>query len=179
VLDETIARISLELQKEGYLVDLHPRIPGVQALLYSCSPNRMRLGAAKVEDHFLFVDWEDAMFARLDHLKEAYRRFSRHVNQGFRTPHVLRVQIPNLAIVAVSQEEFPEEAIQLARTTSLNPWYGGEVGQVILVELEKKQVISLESLGTGRYPRPGAYALGHAANLIQVVWDRIFNSRLV
>jgi hypothetical protein len=175
VLDETIARISSELQKEGYLVDLHPRIPGVQALLYSCSLNRMRLGAAKVEDHFLFVDWDNAMFARLDHLQEAYRRFSRHVNRGFRTPHVLRVQIPNLTILAVSQAEFPEEAIRYARTTSLNPWYGGEVGQIVLVEIEKKQVISLESLGTGRYPRPGAFALGHAADLIRMVCGRVLS----
>jgi hypothetical protein len=174
MLDEYITKIASELGQEGYLVDPHPRIPGVQALLYSRSPKRIRLGAAKVEDHFLFVDWDNAMFGRLEALKEAYRRFRGHVNVGFRTPHMLRIQIPNLAIMAVSQVEFPAETIHYARTTSLNPWYGGEVGQVILIDIGNKQVISLDSLYIGRHPRPGAFALGHAADLIRTVSDRVF-----
>jgi len=48
------------------------------------------------------------------------------------------------------------------------------VWQVILVDLEAKQVISLAFLGTGRHPRPGAIALGHASNLIWTVCDRVF-----
>jgi hypothetical protein len=176
MLDEFIAKISSVLLQERYLIDLRPRIPGVQALLYSHAHKRIRLGVAKVEDHFLFVDWENTVFGHLDHLKEIYRRFSSYVNQGFRTPHALRIQIPNLAIVAVSQTGFPDEAIWYARSTSLNPWYGGEVGQVILVEIMKKQFISIESGSAGRYPRPGAFALGHAAKRIWVVCDRVFTS---
>ncbi len=172
MLDEFIARVSSELQQEGYVVNLHPRIPGTQALLYAFSPKRIRLGATKVEDHFLFVDWDNAMFGRLDQLKEVYRRFSSYANQGFKTPHALRLQIPNLALVSISQDEFPEEALAFARTTSLNPWYGGEVGQIILVDLETKQVTSLAFLGTGRHPRPGAIALGHASSLIWTVCER-------
>jgi hypothetical protein len=174
MLDEFIAKISKELQQAGYLIELSPRIPGGQALLYSRSPRRVRLGEAKVEDHFLFVDWDNTAFGRLDQLLEIYRRFSSYVNQGFRTPHVLRMQIPNLAVVAVSQAEFPDEAVQFARTTSLNPWYGGEVGQIILVDIENKQMISLDTLNTGRSPRSGAFALGHAAEIIWAVSQRVF-----
>jgi hypothetical protein len=175
MLEEFLAKISSELQREGYGIDLQPRIPGVQALLYCRSPGRFRLGVAKVEDHFLFVDWGNAAFGRLDHLKEIYRRFSGYVNQGFQTPHALRIQIPNLAVIAVSRVEFPDEALAYARQTSLNPWYGGEVGQVILVEAVKKQVISLDSHWTGRHPRPGAFALAHASDLIRLVCERAFS----
>jgi hypothetical protein len=174
MLDGYIARISAELQQAGYLTDLHPRIPGVQALLYAHSPQRMRLGFARVDDHFLFMDWDNAVFGRLDQLFEIYRRFSAYANRDFRTPHALRLQIPNLAIVAVSQAEFSKEAIHFARTSSLNPWYGGEVGQVILVDIGKKQVTSLVSLGHGRFPRPGAFALGHAAEQIRLASERVF-----
>ncbi len=175
MLDEYIAKTSKELQQEGYLNEISPRIPGVQALLYAHSPRRVRLGAAKVEDHFLFVDWDNAAFGRLDQLIEIYQRFSRFVNQGFRTPHVLRLQIPNLAVVAVSGTEFPDEAVQFARKTSLNPWYGGEVGQIILIAIEAKQVIALDSSDNGRHPRSGAFALGHAAEMIWAVSQQIFN----
>jgi hypothetical protein len=176
MLDEFIAKVSTELQQEGYLVELSPRIPGVQAWLYARSPHRVRLGVARVEDHFLFVDWDNSVFGRLDQLIEVYRRFSSFVNRGFRTPHVLRMQIPNLAVVAVSQKEFPDDAVRFARTTSLTPWYGGEVGQVILVEIENMQMISLDSLNTGRSPRFGAFALGHAAEIIWAVSLRVFKS---
>jgi hypothetical protein len=178
MLDKFITKISTEFQQEGYLIELNPKIPGVQALLYSRSPGRVRLGAAKVEDHFLFVDWDNAAFGRLDQLLEIYRRFSSYVNQGFRTPHILRVQIPNLALVAVSRTDFPDDAIRFARMTSLNPWYGGEAGQIILVEIVKKQLISLVSLYSGRSPRPGAFALGHAAEIIRSVSQQVFNSEM-
>jgi hypothetical protein len=48
------------------------------------------------------------------------------------------------------------------------------VGQIILVEIEKKRVISLESLSIGNRPRPGAFALGHAAKIIRAVCERVF-----
>ena len=176
MLDEFINNLSLELQKIGYKVDLSPQIQGVHGLLYSWSPKRFRLGIAKVEDHFLFVDWDAMVIDRLDQLKEIYRHLSRHVNKGFQTPHALRIQIPNLAVIAISQVEFPQEVRAFARTTSLNPWYGGEVGQIILVEVGKKQVTSLRYLWSGRYPRPGAFALGHASSLIRQFCDRAFSN---
>jgi hypothetical protein len=121
------------------------------------------------------VDWDNAAFGRLSQGLEIYRRFSRFVNQGFRTPHVLRLQIPNIAVVAVSLAEFPEDAVRFVRTTTLNPWYGGEVGQMILVELRNRRVISLDSLYLGRSPRSGAFALGHGLEIIRAITQQIFN----
>jgi hypothetical protein len=174
MLDQFLARVSSELQQAGYVVESDPRIPGVQALLYARSTGRFRIKAAKVEQHLLFVDWDNAAFGRLDQLEEMYRRFSSYANQGFKTPHALRLQIPSLAIIAITQDEFSEEALAFARTTSLNPWYGGEVGQVILVNLPAQQVASLGDMGQGGFPLPGAFALWHALGLVRRVCERAF-----
>lgn len=124
----------------GYLIQGDPHIPGLQSLLYAHTPLPSRLGFAKVEDHFLFVDWENAVFSRLDLLLESYKEFSRFVNQGFHVPHALRMHIPNLVVVAVSSYEFPTDVIHFVRNNYLNPWYGGETGQLMLIDLTKKKV---------------------------------------
>lgn len=175
MLDEFITRVSAALTLKGYLTDRHPRIPGVPELLYARSPGRFRLGFAKVEDHFLFVDWDNALFGQLDRLKQAHQLFRTVANQGFRTPHALRLQIPNLALVAVSRSDFPVEAIHFASTCDFTPRIGGEVGQAILVSLKTSQITSLVSLGSGRYPRPGALGLGHSARLIREVCGGAFD----
>jgi hypothetical protein len=127
---------------------------------------------SKVEDHFVFIDCDKWGVNSPDQLTGIYRHFSDYVNRGFKTPHVWRISIPNLAIIAISQGEFSAEVVSLARTTSFDPWYGGESGQVILVELGKRKVTSLASLSGGRYPRPGALPLGHAARVIREVCDQ-------
>lgn len=174
MLDAFIFKVSSELQRAGYVTDLQPRIPGVQALLYAHSPNRIRLGFAKVETHLLFVEWNHPAVGCLDELKALYRPFSELANQGFSTPHGLRLQIPNLALVAVSPAAFPADVLSFARTKDLTPWYGGETGQIILVNVGEKQVVSLRSLQFGRYPRHGAFALGHASHLVRQVCERAF-----
>jgi hypothetical protein len=173
-MDEFITRVSSALHRSGYLIEDWPQILGTQALLYARSPERIPLGAAKVEDHFLFVDWDNGAFGRLDHLKEIYRRFQPYANRSFKTPHALRMQIPNLALVAVSQAGFPEDAFDYARTTNLTPWYSGEVGQVMLVDPGQKQVTTLVSLRNGRHPKPGAFALGHAIEVIRAACEQAF-----
>jgi hypothetical protein len=174
LLNDFIAAIAAEFEQEGYLVERNPGIAGVQALLYARSPRRFRLGFAKVEDHFLLVDWDNAAFGRLEHLLEIHRRFSAFVNLGFRTPHALRMQIPNLALAAVSVAEFPEETARRIRASNLTPWYGGETGQIILVNLQKKDVIFQKATRGSRYPRPGDFPLTHAAETIQDICRRVF-----
>ena len=68
-------------------------------------------------------------------------------------PHALRLLIPNLAIIAISQTEFPDEVIRYAGTTYLDPWYGGEAGQIMLINLHKKEIFCHSSPG---YRRSGA-----------------------
>jgi len=171
-----IAKVCVEFEREGYLTELDPNIPGVLALLYTRSPRRFRLGAAKVEDHFLFVDWGNAAFGRLDRLLEIHRRFSSFANLGFKTPHPLRLQIPNLAVAAVSPDAFPEDVVRFARGTHLNPWYGGETGQIVLVDTVQDQVISFRAQPFRRSPVPGAFPLNHAAEVIRSVCQRVFQT---
>lgn len=169
-----IQKVSSELQQKGYLTEINPQIPGVQALLYARSAKRARLEIAKVGDYFLFIDWDTLGFDRSAQLEAMYKCFSAYANQDFPTPHALRIQIPNLAIVAVSEAGFPEEVLSFARETALVPWYGGEVGQVILVEPGKKEITSLVSFHFGRYSRPGTYELVHASKLIRQLCAEAF-----
>jgi hypothetical protein len=173
ILTEFILKVANELQQAGYITDPDPHIPGIQALLYAHSPNRYRLGFAKIEDHFLFVDWGNAAFGRLDRLQELYAHFRTLANKAFRVPHALRMQIPNLALVALAEVGFPEEAVRFVRSTYLNPWYGGETGQIILVVLDKKQINTHSTPGRRQ---PGAYPLVHAAEIIREKCKQAFLS---
>jgi hypothetical protein len=164
IKNELISSFSSKLQEAGYLTESSPNIPGVQGLLYAHLPGPSRIGFAKVEDHFLLIDWGNAVFSHLDLLLKTYQNFSKFVNRNFHVPHALRLCIPNLAVVAISQVEFPAEIIHFARTTYFNPWYGGETGQLILVDLEKKAVFCHTSSGNRQ---PGALPLGHAVEIIQ------------
>lgn len=166
--------VNRAFQQKGYLTHQPGNIPEIKATLYVQTTIPIRLGFAKVLDHFLFIDADDTIFNRLDLLKEIYKRFSTQVNLGFKTPHALRILIPNIVIVAVSQTGFSEELLSFARTSSLEPWYGGEVGQVILVDLAREQIVSLVSHSNGRYPRPGAIPLLHASNCIRKICKEAF-----
>lgn len=173
--NEFIDRISSDLERSGYLTGQTPNVPGVQALLYARSPQRFRLGFAKVEDHFLFVEWGNSAFDRQDRLLEVYQRFSSFANQGFPVPHALRMQIPNLAVVAVSQTGFLNETALFVCKNNLTPWYGGETGQIVLVEMVKKQVIFQVKVKNRRSPRAGDFPLTHAAEIIRAVCQRAFS----
>jgi len=175
-MNRYITEIDKELQQRGYRFDRPAEIPGRNLSWYYRSTERIRLGFAKVDHHFLFIDWDGLGFNRSKDLIEQYEHFSRSVNQGYRTPHALRMTVPNLAIIPVTQKAFPAEVINFARTEDLVPWYGGEVGQVILVDIPQKQVVSLVSLqGGSRYPKPGALLLGYAATLIRQISKVAFN----
>lgn len=160
---ESIENISTRLQEMGYLIQDDPKIPGVQGLLYACSPSPFPIGFAKVEDHFLFIDWEDAAFGRREVLLETYKRFSKFVNQGFKVPHSMRMRIPNLVVAAVSRAEFPMDLIHFVETTYFNPWYGGETGQLILLELKNKTIFSHHS---PRFRQQGSLPLSHSVEII-------------
>jgi hypothetical protein len=164
-----IDKIALNLQMQGYLNETHPDLPGIQTLLYSRSPQSFRLAFAKVEDHFLFIDWVNSGFSHQDNLIEIYKNFSIFVNKNFPIPHALRMHIPNLVITPISPSGFTEEVIRFARTTYMHPWYGGETGQIILIDANKKQVIFHPAQRTQRSPGPGAFPLAHAVEIIHKV----------
>lgn len=164
--NEWIQRLAVELRQNGYAVETDPKIPRARCLLYAFSPTFLPLGFARVADHFLFVDWEYELFHQMDRLLETYQAFSQFVNQGFRVPHALRLHIPNLVVAAVSWSGFPEQTQQFVRSRYLSPWYGGEAGQLVLVDAQAKQVICHYP---PRFRQPGSLPLAHAAVMIKKV----------
>jgi hypothetical protein len=167
-------QICSELERSGYLIEMNPQIPGVSALAYVHSDRPQRQAFANVDEYFLIVDGEYPPHLGEAGYREAYRSFSSFANHSYRVPHGLRLRIPSLAIVALSTEAFQAEILRFARFTSFNPWYGGETGQVILVELSNRAVVTLTLKSSGRYPTPGALPLGHAQTAIttacQAAW---------
>jgi hypothetical protein len=136
-----IPKISYTLLRVGYRLDSNFKLPGIRCLLYAWMEEPVRITFAKVKNHFLFLDWEDDLFGRLDLMLKAHQEFSQFVNQSYKVPHALRLTIPNLAVIAVSEHNFPPEVIQHVKADYLNPWYGGETGQLVLVDLGEKAVI--------------------------------------
>jgi hypothetical protein len=160
-----IATTASAFQEKGYLAQIEPNLAGVRGLLYVHSPKAIQLGFAKVFDHFLFVDWEEDVFSRLDQLIQVHKKFSETVNRGFKVPRAWRMTIPNLATVAVSETEFPLPAVEHVRRTYYIPALGGEAGQIMLLKLPEKILHS--------HPRPatmgrqtGSIPLMHAVDLI-------------
>lgn len=174
MLEIFLEKVSEELRRAGYQVNTRPQIPGVQGLLYARTPARKQVGVAKIEDHFLFIDWDNTLFGRLELVKETYKRFSSEVNKGFKVPHAWRVQMPNLAVIAISRGAFPEEAVNFARSTNLGPWYGGETGQLMLVNLELQNLTAMQTFSINHRPRYGALPLAHAVDVIREVCDWAF-----
>jgi len=172
MLRQFIEEITTQLTSAGYTTESSVKIPGIQALLYARSSKPFRLGFAKVEDHFLFLDWGNDVFGRLDLLRKAHRDFSKFVNLGFRIPRSLRMHIPNLAVIAVSNVEFPADVIRFTQTTYLNPWEGGETGQFMLIDLEKKEVTCHNPPGRRQ---TGAFPLSHAVEIIEGICKLTLN----
>ncbi len=135
-----IQRLSTELQGKGYLLDTRLVLEGIRGLLYASSPKPYPLIVSKVSDHFLFLDWDNDLFGRKDHLVDAYQKFNRFVNAKFKVPHVLRMTIPNMAVIALSEAGFDADTLEYAQRTYQVPFKGGEVGQFFLVHLTQKVV---------------------------------------
>jgi len=140
--------VEQELSRFGYAVYREPHnttFEGVSnGLLYARSSARYRLGFARVEDHFLFVDGGIFPHLGLEALRAIYEHFRMIANQGFRTPPALRMQIPNLVLVIVSGEPFHMELIDFVRRSNLTPGLRGEVGQWMLVDIRSHRVTRLD-----------------------------------
>ncbi len=159
MINNFIQRVNRNLQQKGYLTDCRPLIPGVRGLLYAHTVKPERMAFAKVYGHFLFVDWENDLFGRLDVLLETHKKFSAFVNKGFKVPRAWRMTIPNLVTAAVSESEFPKEAVEYAQNRYLNPLIGGETGQLMLIQLPEKRLI--------HHPRP--YLMGKQTGSIPLM----------
>jgi len=168
LIDDFIRRAGTTLQSLGYLVETGPAVPGLRGLLYARSSSPHRMAFARVEDHFLLLDWENSLFSRVDLLLEAHKKFSAFVNRRFKVPRALRMTIPNLVTAAVSLNEFPAGVVECVQNRYLNPWASGETGQLMLVKLPERRLF--------HHPEPyrmsrqtGSLPLVHAVEVFKAV----------
>jgi hypothetical protein len=154
------------LEALHYVIEPDPQIPFVQGQLYARSPEPIRLGFSKVEDHFLFVDWDQALSGQFEHLQDAYELFSVFVNQGFRTPHLLRVRIPNIAVVAVSSGQYTAEVIASVQNAYLTPWYGGQTGLLVLWDPTDNALVYRKPSNFREY---GSLPVNHSGEVLEKV----------
>ncbi len=137
---EFIQEFEQQLWTTGYTINSNANIPSVHALISAVSPKITSVGPAKFINYYLFLDWENDLFGRLDSLIAAQKSFSQEVNKDFKVPHVWRVTLPNIVVVAVSPNDFPKEAISYVQSRYQIPWKGGEVGQMMLFDLQSHKL---------------------------------------
>lgn len=159
-----IKNTGLLFEQSGYIAKSDPVFPSFQGLLYAYSSQAFRLGAVKVQDFFLFVDRDNALFGRKQNLVITYQSFSRYVNNNFQVPHWMRMGIPNLGLVAISYGGFPEDVIGFVQSTYFNPWYGGEFGQILLIDLEKEETFYHPA---PRFRSYGSLPLQHGLDILR------------
>jgi hypothetical protein len=163
----------LPLETLGYEVNDQPQIPGVVGLLYAKVRKSSALGPVKFDTHLLFVDWERDLFARVELLDVYHQYFSDFVNLSYKTPHVWRMKIPNLAVVTLSADSFSAEAVRFVQNDYRVPWKGGETAQTILVDLKNKQ---LHQHGPQPFKQYGSIPLACAAEDVKRVCSDVFSA---
>jgi hypothetical protein len=167
MIDKFIAAFNTRLQQNGYTTSLNLSIPGVRGLLYAFLQKSNPIGPIKFENYYLFTDWENDQFGRLDHLRSTYKGFSKLVNQNYRLPHALRVTLPNLAVVALSQREFPDDAMDFVQNNYFNPMIGGETGQMMLLDMHAPELICHY---TPAFSQQGSIPLAQAVTEIRTIF---------
>lgn len=140
-MDEAIINLFTgKFQEYGYWLTWNPVLQGVRGLFQAVSPKLTVMGPVKFINYYLFLDWENDLFGRLDALIAAQKSFSQEVNKDFKVPHVWRVTLPNIVVVAVSPNDFPKNAISYVQSKYQIPWKGGEVGQMMLFDLQSHKL---------------------------------------
>ncbi len=162
-----------ELEGLGYSVNENPSLTGCRGLLYARSELIITVGPIKFKNHFLFVDWDNDLYGRLDLLLETQNGFSEFVNLEYKVPHGWRMKVPNLAVIAISAQGFSQEAMDCAVNRYFIPWVGGEVGQIMLLNLENNQSIHHYKK---TYKQTGSIPLGYAVSEVNSLFSKYLQS---
>lgn len=171
MIEAFIESLSNDLQKYGYKTTTNPILPGVRGLLQAVSPKITSVGPIKFINYYLFLDWDNDLFGRLDALLEAEKSFSEGVNDNFHVPHGWRMTLPNIVVAAVSPNDFPHEAVTYVQSRYQIPWMGGEVGQMMLFDLlNHKQFCHYKKA----YKQTGSIPLGYAVDELSGIYKGIY-----
>jgi hypothetical protein len=150
-----------QLWTAGFTIDNNPNIPGMRGLLKVVSPKITSVGPIKFVNNYLFLDWDNDLFGRLDTLIAAQKTYSKMVNKNFRVPNAWRVTFPNIVVAAVSTNGFPKEAVDYVQSRYQIPWTGGEIGQMMLFDLQNHKQYCHYPRG---YKQTGSIPLGYAVD---------------
>jgi len=166
-----IDSFSEKLQKSGYAVIEYPVLPEGRGLLQAVSPMITSVGPIKFANYYLFLDWDNDLFGRLEALIAAQKNFSEVVNKDFKVPHGWRMKLPNLVVAAISDNPFPKEAVDYVQSHYQIPWMGGEIGQMMLFELRNHiQYCHVKK----HYKQTGSIPLGYAVDEMFGVFREIY-----
>jgi hypothetical protein len=159
--EEFIGSLIDNLQKSGYTITRNPLLPGVRGLLQAVSTKITSVGPIKFINYYLFLDWDNDLFGRLDTLITAQKSFSQAVNKDFKVPNGWRMTLPNIVVAAVSPNDFPQEAVAYVQSKYQIPWQGGEVGQMMLFDLQNQKMYCHYKK---TYKQTGSIPLGYAVD---------------
>lgn len=93
------------------------------------------------EDYFFFHVMQRADKNDREELARIHEAARAYVNSKYKVPRVLRLKVPNIITIAVSETSFPIDAVKYAKedTTVIT---GGEKHSIYLVDLLKKGIVS-------------------------------------
>ena len=140
--DELINQLAAELTQRNYLVARSLMTVECKGLLMATSKKMVHIGPVKFKNHYLFVDWDNELFGRLDMLLTAQKNFSAMVNKDYKVPHGWRMTLPNLALVALTTNGFSNETIECTLSRYFSPILGGEAAQIMLFDLRQNWMIA-------------------------------------
>jgi hypothetical protein len=166
-----IQDVDAKFHESGYFVESNPTLPGVRGLLKVISPRITSVVPSKFFNYYLFLDWDNDLFGRLDSLVAAQKSFRVEVNKDFTVPNGWRLTLPNIVVAAVSDAGFPSEAIKYVQSRYQIPFMGGEVGQMMLFDLQThRQYCHYKKA----YKQTGSIPIGYAVDELSNIFREIY-----
>ena len=170
MVDEFVSQLAAELTQRNYQVTQSLMILECKGLLLATSKKMVHIGPVKFKNHYLFVDWDNDLFGRLDMLLNTQKSFSELVNKDYKVPHGWRMTLPNLALVALTTNGFSNEAIECTLSRYFSPILGGEAGQIMLFDLRQNWMIAHSPPYYKQYGRiPLESAVNEISNLFSAL----------
>jgi hypothetical protein len=171
-MEEVLTHFAEELKNKNYSVIQNATIPGARGLIQVVSPKLTTFGTIKFINYYLFLDWENDLYSRLDALIAAQKSFRELVNKDFRVPHGWRMTLPNIVVAALATNPFSLETISYVQTKYQIPWQGGEVGQMMLFDLHAhKQYCHYKKA----YKQTGSIPLGFAVDELFGIFNALYS----
>lgn len=139
--DSALQRIQHYFQAQKFEVTPNKQFADVQlnTNLYALR-NGKTMGILPYGDYYFVHDFDQRTNTHA-HLLDIHEKARKYVNSMYRVPKILRLSVPNIITLAVSNRGFTPEMTEEVqkRTRSI---VGGEIHAMYLLDLQSKQVFS-------------------------------------